>query len=88
MAEHGRRPSWPAGSRSCRPPTSRPRWTTPGVEGDEADAIVEENEKARIAGLRVSLAVLALIAVLALFFTRGIPTVPVGHDPSSLPAMA
>ena len=52
-----------------------------GVDGDEADAIVEENEKARITGLRVSLAVLALMAVLALFFTRGIPTVPVGHDP-------
>ena len=49
----------------------------------EADAIVEENEEARIAGLRVSLAVLALMAVLALFFTRGIPTVPVGHDPES-----
>ena len=59
-----------------------------GVEGAEADAIVEENEKARITGLRISLAVLALIAVLALFFTRAIPTVPVGQDPASLPAMA
>jgi MFS family permease len=58
-----------------------------GVEGDEADAIVEENEKARIVGLRISLAVLALIAVLALFFTRAIPKVPVGQDPTSLPAM-
>ena len=45
----------------------------------EADAIVEANEEARIAGLRLSLAVLALIAVLALFFTRAVPTVPVGR---------
>jgi MFS family permease len=48
------------------------------VPSAEVDAIVEENEKARITGLRISLAVLALMAVLALFFTRLIATVPVG----------
>ncbi len=38
------------------------------------DAIVEENETARLAGLRSSLSVLALIALLALFFSRSVPT--------------
>jgi hypothetical protein len=51
-----------------------------GVAPDLADAIVEENEAARIAGLRAGLAVLALTAVLALYFTRLVPTVPVGHE--------
>ena len=48
------------------------------LSSPEVDAIVEENEEARIAGLRVSLAVLALMAVLALYFTRLISTEPVG----------
>ena len=48
------------------------------MSSQEVDAIVEENEKARITGLRVSLAVLALMAVLALYFTRLISTEPVG----------
>jgi MFS family permease len=39
-----------------------------------ADAIVEENSTARLEGLRVSLSVLALIALIALFASRGIPT--------------
>ena len=44
------------------------------VPASTADAVVEANEAARIDGLRSSLAVLALIALIALFFTRRIPT--------------
>jgi MFS family permease len=44
-----------------------------GITGDTADAIVEENEESRIDGLRVSLFVLALLALVALFVTQGIP---------------
>ncbi|HKY66098.1 MAG TPA: MFS transporter [Acidimicrobiales bacterium] len=48
---------------------------TAGVAPDEASAIVDENEEARIVGLRVSLAVLALVVLLALFFAHGVPAV-------------
>ena len=53
------------------------------MPADQADAIVDENESARIDGLRLSLAVLALVAALALFFTRMLPTVPVGSETAS-----
>jgi EmrB/QacA subfamily drug resistance transporter len=49
-----------------------------GVPEDEAQAIVDDNADARIQALRASLGVLALIAILALFFTGGIPTVQPG----------
>ena len=49
-----------------------------GVPTAQADVIVDENESARIDGLRVSLFVLALIAAIALFFTRLLPTSAVG----------
>jgi MFS family permease len=39
-----------------------------------SDAIVEENETARIVGLRAALAVLAIFAVVGFFFTGRIPT--------------
>ena len=39
-----------------------------------ADAIVAENADARINGLRASLSVLAVLALLALFFTLRLPT--------------
>jgi MFS family permease len=45
-----------------------------GITGDTADAIVAENEVARLDGLRSALSVLAFLALLALFLTRGIPT--------------
>ncbi len=45
-----------------------------GVSGDTADAIVAENEEARLAGLRASLALLAVVALGALFTARSIPT--------------
>lgn len=47
--------------------------TGAGITGDTADEIIKENEESRIAGLRASLFVLALLALLALFFSRGIP---------------
>ena len=45
-----------------------------GVPGDTADEVVEENEQARLDGLRASLSVLAIFALLALVFSQGIPT--------------
>lgn len=45
-----------------------------GVENQSANAIVEDNKQARIDALRVSLSVLAIVAMLALFVTRGIPS--------------
>ncbi len=49
-----------------------------GLPEAPVDEIVNENESARIQGLRVSLAALALVSLLALYFTRLIPTEPVG----------
>jgi MFS family permease len=46
-----------------------------------SDAIVEENESARLVGLRTALAVLALLALVGLFFTGRIPS----QQPSSVP---
>ena len=45
-----------------------------GVDQKTADAIVADNANARIDGLRAALAVLALLAVLGLFFVGNIPT--------------
>jgi MFS family permease len=45
-----------------------------GVPPATADAIVDENATARINGLRASLSVLAVIALIAMYFTRKIPT--------------
>jgi MFS family permease len=45
-----------------------------GVRGATADAIVDENAQARLDGLRASLSVLALIALVGLAATFGIPT--------------
>ena len=48
------------------------------VPAATADAIVETNEQSRIDGLRAALSILALLALVALLFTRGIPTVQPG----------
>ncbi len=48
------------------------------LPADEVAAIMDENESARIAGLRASLSVLALAALVALYFSRMVPTEPVG----------
>jgi MFS family permease len=45
-----------------------------GVTGQTASAIVEENAKARLDALRISLAVIAVVAATALFFTGPVPT--------------
>ena len=53
-----------------------------GVPAKTAAAIVNENAKARINGLRASLSLLAVIALIAVFFSRRIPT----RQPSAAPA--
>ncbi len=45
-----------------------------GVPAQTADAIVKENQKARIDGLRAALSLLAIIALIALFASRRIQT--------------
>jgi MFS family permease len=45
-----------------------------GVEGATADAIIEENSDARLAGLRAALSLLAVLALIALYFANTIPT--------------
>lgn len=52
-----------------------------GVSGDTATAIIDENEQSRLDGLRASLIVLAGIALIALFVSRGIPTRQPGAKP-------
>jgi hypothetical protein len=51
-----------------------------GVTGDTASAIVDENAKARLDALRKALAVIALVAAAALFFTGPVPTRQPGAD--------
>jgi EmrB/QacA subfamily drug resistance transporter len=48
------------------------------VEPATAQAIVEENGEARVDGLRSALALLAVFGLIALFFTKQIPTTPPG----------
>ena len=58
-----------------------------GVPAKTADAIVAENASARIAGLRSSLSLLAIIALIALFASRRIPAQQPSASPDSeLPA--
>lgn len=53
-----------------------------GIADATATAIVEENEQARLAGLRASLAILAIFALLAFVFSNGIPTRQPGDPPA------
>ena len=48
--------------------------TDAGVDPAVVDEIVEENSDARLVGLRLALTVIALFALVALFFTGSIPT--------------
>jgi MFS family permease len=59
-----------------------------GVSGPTEDAIVKENADARIAGLRSALSLLAVIALIALFFGRRIPDHQPTGPPSDEPAAA
>lgn len=45
-----------------------------GVTGDTANAIVDENAKARLRALRAALAIIAIVAAAALFFSGTVPT--------------
>jgi hypothetical protein len=50
-----------------------------------SDEIVKANEKAQIDGLRAAEAILAFLALIALPFTRGIPTVQPGAQTKPRP---
>lgn len=52
----------------------KPALEQAGLSGAEADAIVAENAQARLDGLQSALSVLCLIALIALFFARNVPT--------------
>ena len=56
-----------------------------GVSDETAAAISDENAQARIDGLRASLSVLAVLALVALFLTSGIPTKQPGDEVSNAP---
>ena len=51
-----------------------------GLTGATATAVVDENAKARLDALRASLSVLAVLAMVALFFSGSLPTTPAGGD--------
>jgi hypothetical protein len=53
-----------------------------GVQPQAADAIVEENATARLNALRSSLSALAVIALIALLFSRRIPTEQPASEPT------
>jgi hypothetical protein len=57
-----------------------------GVPPKTADAVVQENATARIDGLRASLSVLAVVALLAVPFSRRIPVRQPSAQPLSEPA--
>jgi len=52
-----------------------------GVDEQTSQAVMDENEQARLDGLRSALALLALLGMVALFFTRRIPTRQPGSGP-------
>jgi len=56
-----------------------------GVDQNVANAIIDENESSRITALQLSLAVLALLAALAIFLTRLLPTRSVGSTAAQPP---
>jgi predicted MFS family arabinose efflux permease len=59
----------------------RSEMTKAGQPESVTNAVVAENQSARIAGLDIALAVLAVIAVIALFFTGSIPSAQPGEVP-------
>jgi MFS family permease len=56
-----------------------------GVTGTAAQAVSEDYEQARLDGLKASMSVLALLALVALFTTGGIPQRQPGVEPSPTP---
>jgi hypothetical protein len=57
-----------------------------GVDEQTADAVLDEYGEARLEGLRTALALLALFAVIALFFTRRVPDEQPGSAAADHPA--
>ena len=54
------------------------------LSASASDAIIETNKEARVEGLDAALAVLALLAIISLFFTRRVPTAqPSGDEPAA-----
>ena len=49
-----------------------------GGSAEVSQGVIDDNEQARLGGLRTALAALALIALLALFFSARIPTEQLG----------
>ena len=58
------------------------------VPPETADAVIDANAASRIAGLRSAIAVLCVLALAALLFTRGIPSVQPGSEPKPAAAPA
>ena len=56
------------------------------VQPKAADEIVKVNDQSQIDGLRSAAAILALLALVALPFTRGLPTVQPGSQATPAPA--
>ena len=84
---HGRGRARRRRSRSSPTPTSRTRLDDAGVDADEvATRSSRRTRRPASPGSGSASPCSALIAVLALFFTRAIPTVPVGHDPADASA--
>ncbi len=55
-----------------------------GVTGSDAEAVAEQNAAARVAGLDAALGILAMLALVSLFLSSGVPTRPVGSDDAEL----
>jgi MFS family permease len=62
--------------------------TKAGASAEVTQAVMDENEQARLDGLRTALAVLALIALIGLFFSARIPTQQPGSTTRGAPQQA